>query len=222
MVVDGVALHERHSDTLELHDWGAVPVHLESNLGEIVVRAVEGLGSIEIELIEKTPGDARASFADGRISVATQSGEPYAIGSITVSAPADVPSLSAHTGMGDVIVEGLRVGDVLDLSSGMGDVRAEGSEAGGSAVLKTGMGTVVVVDFRSASLTADSGMGSVRVTNSSTGAAVLISGMGSVRAENSVFEHLRAKSGMGDVDVRGSSYTTSELSSGMGSVRTGR
>lgn len=222
VVVDGVALHERHSDTFALQDWGTVPVVLESRLGEIVVRAAEGPASVEVELIEKTLGDARAWFEDGRILAKTSSGEPYAIGSITITAPADVPALAAGTGMGSVVVEGMRVDGELALSSGMGDIRVEDTEAGGRVTLKTGMGSIKVAGLRSATLTAGSGMGSVQVEDAITGDGVLVSSMGSVRAKGSQFAHLQAKSGMGDVDVRGSSFSTSELSSGMGSVRSGQ
>ena len=119
--VDGVELEESHVETLEASTLPA-GFRVDAALGDIRVEAAEGAPTLVVQVFEKTPGDAQAVFVEGKLVSRSQSGEPSAIGDVTLRIDRPLEHLDVSTGMGDVDCQDVRY-EEASLDSGMGSIR---------------------------------------------------------------------------------------------------
>lgn len=218
--VDGVRLHEEHTETIEIAGWEPAGLELHAHAGDVVLEPTDGPSTITLTLHEVTVGDAMASYEDGKIVVRTKSGEPSAIGDVTVRSSAPLPSLFLETGMGDVRVEGVSLPGRVKLETGMGDVFVTDVREAERIEASSGMGGIEIARSSCRMLTASSGMGDIRVDGVQATEASFDSGMGDVTVRGSTFEKVKADTGIGNIDCRRSTLGTMDLDSGLGSVRT--
>lgn len=219
IVVDGVELEEKHTETIEVPAWDAAGLTIRSWGGELHIEATTGPNRITVTLHELTFGDASAVYEGGELSARTVSGEPYAIGDVTVHANGPLPSLSLATGMGDVLVHGVEVAGLMQLDTGMGDVEILDAGAPESVAASSGMGSIEMRRTKCGSLRATSGMGDIVLSEVTATEASLDSGLGDVTVRDSKLDSARATTGLGDIDCRHSELGAHEFDTGLGSVR---
>jgi len=168
---------------------------------ESAVRAVESNPPIEqngnnIRIGYNIPEDARR-----HVSI-----------SYEVTVPADT-SLQAHSGSGDIGVEGLRKSVVV--TTGSGDVSLR--DLGPQSNARTGSGSIKGQDI-ALPFTARTGSGGVQADLTGSGNADVESGSGEVRLRG-LKGGLRARTGSGDITVDGNVQDGWNLHTGSGSVR---
>lgn len=218
IVVDGVELEEQHVESMEIDAWAPQGLVVAASLGDVRVVRTEGPNEVVVTLHETVEGDAFLRYEDGRIVGATHSGEPCAIGDVTVRLSSAPDKLECSTGAGDVDVDWCGTAREVRLESGLGDITARDAERVELLLAATGMGSVRVERATCGRLQASSGMGDVDVRECRAESATLESGMGDVEARESSFGKLEASTGMGDVSCRSSSYDEGHLESGLGDV----
>ncbi len=172
-----------------------------SSDGESAVRAVESNPPIEqsgnnIRIGYNIPSEAR-----NHVSI-----------SYEVTVPADT-SLQAHSGSGDVGVQGLRRS--VTATTGSGDVSLR--DLGPQSNARTGSGTIKGQDI-ALPFTAHTGSGGIQADLTGSGDADVESGSGDVRLRG-LKGGLRARTGSGDITVDGTVGGGWNLHTGSGSVR---
>lgn len=220
--VDGVLLREEHTETITILEWHESGLAIDVAAGDVRVVATSGPTEIEATLHEVSPGDARLEYLEGKLVWRTESGEPAAIGDVTVRAGHGLAELLVQTGAGDIRVEDVAVLGTLKLSTGAGDVTVRGTGNPAESHLSTGMGDIRVASLTTPYLRASTGMGDLVVTGISSDRADLSTGMGDVDARESHFGRLEASTGMGDIDASTASYDEADLDTGMGDIERAR
>ncbi len=132
--------------------------------------------------------------------------------SYDVTVPGDT-TLQAHSGSGDIGVDGVRKSAVVTTGSGdvtLRDIGPQGNARSGSGSIK---GQDIALPF-----TARTGSGGVQADLTGSGNADVESGSGDVRLRG-VKGGLRARTGSGDITVDGSVQSGWDLHTGSGSVR---
>ena len=104
-------------------------------------------------------------------------------------------SITAGTGSGDVLIEG--VGASLKASSGSGNIHARGIN--GTASLDTGSGDIELQETASGDVRAQTGSGNIHL--------------------NGIAAGLRAGTGSGDIEIAGNPTTDWKLETGSGNIR---
>jgi DUF4097 and DUF4098 domain-containing protein YvlB len=132
--------------------------------------------------------------------------------SYEVTVPPDT-SLQAHSGSGNIGVEGVRKSAIL--TTGSGDVSLR--DLGPSANARTGSGTIKGQDV-ALPFTARTGSGGIQAELTGNGTADVESGSGDVRLRG-VKGGLRARTGSGDLEADGTVQGSWNLHTGSGSVR---
>ena len=132
--------------------------------------------------------------------------------SYDVTVPGDT-SLQAHSGSGDIGVQGLRKSAVV--TTGSGDVNLR--DLGPQANARTGSGSIKGQDI-ALPFTARTGSGGVDADLTGSGNADVESGSGEVRLRG-MKGGLRARTGSGDITVDGGVQSGWNLHTGSGSVR---
>ena len=217
VTVDGVELKEESIE--ELSADVSLGFEVTSPLGDIrIVRSAEPT-KITVKLFEKTRGDAYAVFEDGELTSRSRSGEPSALGDVTVSTNDSIARLVLTTGMGDIEVSGVDVDGEVSLDTGMGDVSVGEIGQASEVSLNSGMGDIEVSNLTCTTLEASSGIGDVEVSVVEATTAELSSGLGDVDVHGSKFDRLEADTGLGDVDLRDTVVEDTDLSTGLGEIR---
>lgn len=217
--VDGVRLPDEHEEVLTLESWPAGGLVVEAHLGDLRVEAGPGPTTLKVLLHERSPGEAHAHMEGNRLVARAADGATCALGRVVVRTAGPVEGLTLSTGMGDVVLDGVRVLGVLSLSTGMGDVEVRGAGAPDSVRITSGMGDVSVGALACRRLEASSGMGDVSVNGLEAEELEVSSGMGDVSIRGSKGGSVKAGTGLGDVDLAESSFASRELESGLGRVR---
>jgi len=132
--------------------------------------------------------------------------------SYDVTVPGDT-SLQAHSGSGDIGVDGIRKSAVV--TTGSGDINLRDVGPQGNA--RTGSGTIKGQDI-ALPFTARTGSGGVQADLTGSGNADVESGSGDVRLRG-MKGGLRARTGSGDITVEGTVQSGWDLHTGSGSVR---
>jgi DUF4097 and DUF4098 domain-containing protein YvlB len=132
--------------------------------------------------------------------------------SYDVTVPGDT-SLQAHSGSGDIGVQGVRKSAVV--TTGSGDVTLR--DIGPQANARTGSGTIKGQDI-ALPFTARTGSGGVRADLTGSGNADVESGSGDVELRG-MKGGLHARTGSGDITVDGAVSSGWNLHTGSGSVR---
>jgi len=216
--VDGVTLEEQHQESLDVDAWGPNGLRVDAAMGDLSFEPTDGPSRVVATLHERELGDASLAYRDGALLAETTSGDPAALGQVTVFVNGELPSLHAWTGSGDVTVTGLHVAGAVSLSTGMGDLDLIESSAGGKVSMSSGMGDVTLRRVEGGVFEAESGMGDVTFREVDGTDAALGSGMGDVTLKGCAIDRIDAGTGMGDVTCRDSQYVTANLDSGLGSV----
>ncbi len=219
VTVDGVHLGSSHEEVLEIESWDARGLMIESSLGDLKIVPTDGPNQIVVTVYERTEGDGRAFYRDGRLMSESDSGEPTAIGEVTVLARDALPSLSLGTGLGDVELKGLTVHGTTDLSTGNGDIELESIRLEGQLTVSTGRGDVEVRDAICDDIRASTGLGDVKVRAVAAQEASFSSGFGDVKVARCDFEYLVADTGFGDVRCSETTYREGSLDTGLGKIR---
>lgn len=219
ITVDGLRLTAKHEQVLSLPDWPVSGLVIEAHMGDLRVEFADEPTTLIVLLHEREPNVARADIEDGRLVARTADGTPCAIGRVLVRTRGPALGLTLETGMGDVVVRGVRVEGDLKISTGMGDVQVEGTGEVGSISLSTGMGNVEVGALECARIEAETGMGNIHVAGIEAREAELSSGMGNVEVERSKGSRVKAESGLGDVVLSDSSFEVRDLETGLGRVK---
>ncbi len=172
-----------------------------SGNGDSAVRAVQNHPPIEQNGNSIRIGYDLPSEARNHVSI-----------SYDVTVPPDT-SLQAHSGSGDVGVQGLRKS--VAVTTGSGDVSLR--DLGPQSTAHTGSGGIraqdVALPFR-----AEAGSGTIEADLTGSGDADVQTGSGSVRLRG-VRGGLRARTGSGDLTIDGSVQGSWNLHTGSGSVR---
>jgi len=218
MVVDGKRLEHHHEETLELPAWNAAGLTVQCASGDISCAPTDGPSRVIATVYGIRHGDAFLVYEAGVLKAKSLSGEPTALGDLTLYIHGDLPYLAASTGMGDICARGFGVTGALSLRTGMGDVSVSGVNAVGKAHLATGMGDIDVEHVHAGRLTGSSGMGDVSLRDVDTGDSDVSSGLGDIEIDGSAFNILDAKTGLGDVECNTSTYATGHLETGLGTV----
>ncbi len=219
--VNGVRLQEEHEENLEIVAWDSRGLIMELALGDARVESTSGPTRIVATVHERYHGDARLEYKDGELVVETNSGEPGALGDVSIYTSGPIPNLVIATGTGDILVDSVRIDGNLSLSSGLGDISVLHGGSLGDGNFSTGMGDIELVSFDCRHIAASSGMGDVSLNQITSSVAEVATGMGDVSLVASNFDRLTASTGMGDIDAAGTSYGSADLDTGMGSVHTG-
>jgi len=217
--VDGIELEESHEETLEPTTLATLGLRVNANMGNVRIERSDGPDSISVELFERTPGDAYAVFENGELKAESHSGDPAALGDVTVRTSGTLPHVHAETGLGDVTLEGVTVLGAVELSTGMGDVELAGAGEVDALQLSTGMGDLRAEDVTCTSLVAETGMGDVIVSAVRAPTGDISTGIGDVDVIGCTFGSLAASTGIGDVSCENCEIEEPELDSGLGSAR---
>jgi hypothetical protein len=217
--VDGVRLPDEHEEILTLESWPAGGLVIEAHLGDLRIETGPGPTTLTVLVHERSPGEAHAHLEGNRLVARAAEGATCALGRVVVRTAGPVEGLTLSTGMGDVVLDGVRVLGNLSLSTGMGDVEVRGAGEPESVRISTGMGDVSVGALACRRLEASSGMGDVSVNGLAAEEVEVSSGMGDVSIRGSKGGSVKAGTGLGDVDLAESSFATRELDSGLGRVR---
>lgn len=218
MVVDGKHLKHHHEETLELPAWNAAGLTVQCASGDVSCEATEGPSRVVATVYEIRHGDACLVYEEGVLKAKSLSGEPTALGDLTLFIHGDLPSLAASTGAGDMCARGFGVTGALSLRTGMGDVCVSSVSTVGRTHLATGMGDIDVEHVHAERLSGSSGMGDVNLRDVDTGDTDVSSGLGDIEIDGSAFNILDAQTGLGDVECTESTYTSGHLETGLGSV----
>ena len=132
--------------------------------------------------------------------------------SYEVTLPADT-ALQAHSGSGDIGIEGVRKSAVV--STGSGDINLR--DLGPQSNARTGSGTIKGQDI-ALPFTARTGSGGIQADLTGSGNADVESGSGDVKLRG-LKGGLRARTGSGDLTVDGNVQAPWNLHTGSGSVR---
>jgi len=196
----GVTVRTGGSNQVVIHGVVRASNDWFSSDGESAVRAVTGNPPIEqsgntIRIGYNIPSEAR-----NHVSI-----------SYEVTVPADT-SLQAHSGSGDIGVQGLRRS--VTVTAGSGDVNLR--DLGPQSSARTGSGTIKGQDI-ALPFTAHTGSGGIQADLTGSGDADVESGSGGVRLRG-VKGGLRARTGSGDITVDGTVGGGWNLRTGSGSV----
>ncbi|MFT5284475.1 MAG: hypothetical protein ACI8TQ_000632 [Planctomycetota bacterium] len=214
--VDGVRLEEHHLDKLEILSWDPAGLTIEHCASDVTILSDGGPTRIEATLHEFTLGDASLEYLDGKLTTVTVSGEPAAIGTLTMWTNMPLNILKITAGAGDITLRGISVTERLTLESGSGDILIEEIDDLVNLAVSSGMGDVDVVSLTCPSLIAATGMGDITLRFVNSDHASLATGMGDINAIESKFVKIKAATGMGDIDASKSSYDSSDFDTGMG------
>ena len=217
--VDGVRLEEHHVDKLEILSWDPAGLTIENGAGDVTILSDPGPTRIEATLHEVTIGDASLEYLDGKLTTVTASGEPSAIGNLTMWTNMPLNILRVTAGAGDITLSGVSITDRLTLESGSGDILVEEIADLVNLGASSGMGDVDIVSLTCPSLNAATGMGDITLRFVTSDRASLATGMGDIDAIESQFAQLKAATGMGDIDASKSSYDSGDFDTGMGDIR---
>ncbi len=132
--------------------------------------------------------------------------------SYEVTVPSDT-SLQAHSGSGDIGVDGVRKSAIV--TTGSGDINLRDVGPQGNA--RTGSGTIKGQDI-ALPFTARTGSGGVQAELTGSGNADVESGSGDVKLRG-MKGGLRARTGSGDISVDGAVQSGWDLHTGSGTVR---
>jgi DUF4097 and DUF4098 domain-containing protein YvlB len=209
---------------------GAVTMDLTTGSGNVTVRT-GGSNQVVIHGVVRGSNDWFGGDAESAVrSVESnppieQSGNSIRIGynlpdearrhvsiSYEVTVPADT-SLQAHSGSGDIGIEGVRKSAVV--TTGSGDINLR--DLGPQSNARTGSGTIKGQDI-ALPFTAHTGSGGIQADLTGSGNADVESGSGDVKLRG-LKGGLRARTGSGDITVDGSVQSGWNLHTGSGSVR---
>jgi DUF4097 and DUF4098 domain-containing protein YvlB len=209
---------------------GPVTMDLTTGSGNITVRT-GGSNQVVIHAVVRGNNDWFGGDAESAVRAVEsnppieQSGNSIRIGynlpdeakrhvsiSYEVTVPADT-SLQAHSGSGNIGVEGLRKSAVV--TTGSGDVNLR--DIGPQSNARSGSGTIKGQDI-ALPFTARTGSGGVQAELTGSGNADVESGSGEVRLRG-IKGGLRARTGSGDISVDGAVQSGWDLHTGSGSVR---
>ena len=208
---------------------GSVSMDLTTGSGSVTVRT-GGSNQVVIHGVVRASNDWFSGDGDSAVRAVTsnppieQSGNTIRIGynlpsearnhvsiSYEVTVPADT-SLQAHSGSGDIGVQGLRRS--VAVTAGSGDVNLR--DLGPQSSARTGSGTIKGQDI-ALPFTAHTGSGGIQADLTGSGDADVESGSGGVRLRG-VKGGLRARTGSGDITVDGTVGGSWNLRTGSGSV----
>ncbi len=209
---------------------GPVSLDLTTGSGNVTVRS-GGSNQVVIHGVVRSSNDWFGGDAESAVRAVEsnppieQSGNSIRIGynlpedarhhvsiSYDVTVPGDT-SLQAHSGSGDIGIEGLRKSAVV--TTGSGDVSLR--DLGPQANARTGSGTIKGQDI-ALPFTARTGSGGIEADLTGSGNADVESGSGDVRLRG-LKGGLRARTGSGDLTVDGNVQSGWSLHTGSGSVR---
>jgi Toastrack DUF4097 len=115
----------------------------------------------------------------------------------TVTVPATVTTLTAHSGGGDATVTGTT--GPVNLSTGDGNLSA--SDASGPLTLNTDSGSIQVNAIRSATLSASSGNGSIQAAGVTSATITANTNSGNINESGIATTTITASSGAGDIEI---------------------
>ncbi len=209
---------------------GPVTMDLTTGSGNITVRA-GGSNQVVIHAVVRGSNDWFGGDSESAVrSVESnppieQNGNSIRIGynlsddikrhvsiSYEVTVPGDT-SLQAHSGSGDIGVEGVRKSAVV--TTGSGDVNLR--DIGPQANARTGSGSIKGQDI-ALPFTARTGSGGVRADLTGSGNADIESGSGDVELRG-MKGGLHARTGSGDISIEGAAQSGWNLHTGSGTVR---
>jgi hypothetical protein len=216
--VDGVKLPHDHLETLEVDSLAELGLTIDAAIGDLRVERGTGRTLVTVKVHEKTPGDASVSFVDGRLVAETESGDPAAIGEVTVVTEGPIAHLRFATGLGDIDVVDVEITGEIRLETGLGDVRLERPGRPDRVTLASGKGDIDCADTECQTLEASSGMGDIDVRSVEAQDADLSSGFGDIELAQCTFDDLDANTGFGDIECHETSYERGDLNTGLGSV----
>ncbi len=208
---------------------GAVTMDLTTGSGNVTVRS-GGSNQVVIHGIVRSSNDWFGGDGDSAVRAVEsnppieQNGNSIRIGynlpsearnhvsiSYDITVPADT-SLQAHSGSGDIGVEGLR--RTVAVSAGSGDLNLR--DLGPQSSARTGSGTIKGQDL-ALPFTAHTGSGDIQADLTGNGDVDVESGSGGIRLRG-LKGGLRARTGSGDITVDGTVGGTWNLRTGSGSV----
>lgn len=191
---------------------------LALQVATIEVKASEGTPELIVSLREAEPGDASASFSNGRLVLTSTSGKQPQVERLVAHVPADLPSLKLQTEVGDLSARGLRVsGDFLVVSR-VGDLTLEDCTASKDAYVHGDVGSLRLLRFEGAGLELRSSVGDVRLSEVRAKDVRIDADIGDVEVLNSDLQALDASSNVGDVHCKSSAIGKRSLRVGIGSV----
>ena len=209
---------------------GPVTMDLTTGSGDIVVRS-GGSSQVVIHAVVRGSNDWFGGDAESAVRSVEQNppieqnGNSIRIGynlpedakrhvsiSYEVTVPGDT-TLQAHSGSGNIGVDGVRKSAVV--TTGSGDVTLR--DLGPSANARTGSGSIKGQDI-ALPFTARTGSGGIQADLTGSGNADVESGSGDVRLRG-LKGGLRARTGSGDLTADGSVQGAWNLHTGSGSVR---
>lgn len=132
--------------------------------------------------------------------------------SYDIAVPANT-ALQAHSGSGNVVVEGLK--DKVEAQTGSGDIRVR--DLGSRARVQTGSGSINAENV-AAPLSAQTGSGEIEADLNGSGDVEVQTGSGGIRLKG-VKGGLRARSGSGDITADGNVTGPWQIHSGSGGIR---
>lgn len=209
---------------------GPVTMDLTTGSGNVTVRT-GGSNQVVIHGVVRGSNDWFGGDAESAVRAVEsnppieQSGNSIRIGynlpeeskrHVSISYEVTVPSdtaLQAHSGSGDIGVEGLRKN--VTVTTGSGDVNLR--DLGPQSNARTGSGSIKGQDI-ALPFTAHTGSGGVQADLTGNGNADVESGSGDVRLRG-LKGGLRARTGSGDITVDGNVQSGWNLHTGSGSVR---
>jgi hypothetical protein len=223
--VDGVELP--HKATLRLSSPDK-PARFALSLSSASIK-VEGDATVtgveaEVEVREKTPGDASLVASPDGFETKSASGSPVLVVSAHVRVPKGTP-VRISTSLGSVTIAGIEGVDEASATSDSGRVELRDLKNVERITGKTSLGEVTLADasgFGDLTLTADSG--SVRASRAADGKrAVMKSSLGEIRVETlSASESLKCETDSGSVRVSDVKTVACRLKSDLGEVRAER
>src|SRR6187397_2922271 len=95
MVVDGKHLKHHHEETLELPDWNAAGLTVQCASGDISCAATDGPSRVIATVYGIRHGDACLVYEGGVLKAKSLSGEPTALGDLSLYIHGDLPYLAA-------------------------------------------------------------------------------------------------------------------------------
>ena len=209
---------------------GPVSVDLTTGSGNVTVRT-GGSNQVVIHGVVHASNDWFSSDGENAVRAVTsnppieQSGNSIRIGfnlpseaknhvsiSYEVTVPADT-SLQAHSGSGDIGVQGLRRS--VEVVTGSGDINLR--DLGPQAKARTGSGSIKAQDV-ALPFTAHTGSGGIQADLTGSGDADVETGSGDVRLRG-LKGGLRARTGSGDLTVEGAVQAGWNVHTGSGTVR---
>jgi len=209
---------------------GAVTMDLTTGSGNVTFRT-GGANQVVIHGVVRGSNDWFGGDADNAVRAVEsnppieQSGNSIRIGynlpeeakhhvsiSYEVTVPPDT-ALQAHSGSGDIGVQGLRRNVVV--TTGSGDINLR--DLGPQANARTGSGTIKAQDI-ALPFTAHTGSGDIQADLTGSGNADVETGSGGVRLRG-LKGGLRARTGSGDLTLDGNIQEAWNVHTGSGSVR---